>query len=521
MGDLAEGAPAPGGESLDVPEIWTDALTTPTRLVPPADPRLNPPAVDSHRAVRGGVIYLSGSVVNRVLAFGLASVLAHHLSVDDFGTYAFAMAAAGIVTMLADLGLDAVTTRELASNRPADDARIMASALFAKAILVGAALVVGGASTALFNSEVRVVTLVAMVSVVASLPSTVGLVLTARVRMLAPVVVQVVTSLLTLVAIVVALRWEAATLTLVAITVAGTFIAAFALAELGRRRLHGDLIVDRDLTRDLLRHTAPLAAVALGALAYRRIDQLMLGAMAGVSGLAGYSNAVRVVDGLNVLPGAVAVVALPALSSLAVGSDSALRLERAAADGYRLLASTILPLAALGTVIGGSILAAAFGAPYRDAGGMLSVLLWAHFFGFAGVLLQQVLVARHQTVELALLVLFGGVLSVLANLWVIPRYGGIGAAWTSMFGYATPLLGGLLVPTVRDVHVTWAVSSARPVLAAGALTAVLAIGDPNVVTTLALFVVVTPVLLFVTGSVTTADLRRIASSLHARTGAPA
>ena len=42
---------------------------------------------------------------------------------------------------------------------------------------------------------------------------------------------------------------------------------------------------------------------------------LMLGAMAGVSGLAGYSNAVRVVDGLNVLPSAVAIVAATSASA--------------------------------------------------------------------------------------------------------------------------------------------------------------------------------------------------------------
>lgn len=503
------------------PRSGPTPLTTPTRLATTADPRPSPPPIDGRRAVRGGVVYLVGSAANRLLAFGLASVLAHRLSVRDFGTYAFAMAAGGIVTMLADLGLDAVTTRELASREPADDGRILASALAAKAVLVVAALLVGGAATALFDDEVRLVAFVAMVSVVASLPSTVSLVLTARVRMLAPVVVQVATSVLTLAAVVVALRRGAGPLALVAVTVGGTFVAAAVLAELGRRRLHGRFVVDRDMTRQLARHTLPLAAVALGALAYRRIDQLMLGAMAGVGDLAGYSNAVRLVDGLNVLPTAVAVVALPALSSFAAGADGALRLERAAADGYRLLASTILPLAALGTALGGSVLAVAFGEPYRDDGGILSVLLWAHFFGFAGVLLQQVLVARHQMRELAVLVLCGGLLSILANLWVIPRYGGLGAAWTSLVAYAAPFLGGLLVSSVRDVYVTWAASSLRPLLAAAGLTALLTVGDPTVVTTLTVFVLAAPVALLVTGSVTRADLARILASLHDRRGAPA
>ena len=82
-----------------------------------------------------------------------------------------------------------------------------------------------------------------------------------------------------------------------------------------------------------------------------------------------------------------ATVALPMLARSSRG-----RADEVANRGLRLLACAILPLAALATAAGGPIVVLVFGGRYSGLGPVLALLLWAHFFGYTGPLLQQLLV---------------------------------------------------------------------------------------------------------------------------------
>jgi PST family polysaccharide transporter len=252
---------------------------------------------------------------------------------------------------------------------------------------------------------------------------------------------------------------------------------------------------------------------------YRRVDQLLLGGFGQVRDLARYAAAVRLVDALNIVPVAVATIALPTLAHLGSqpGGRSA-RADRFARVGFRFLAGMILPIAALGTVAGGTIVALIYGAQYRSAGGALSVLLWAHFFGFSGVLVDQVLIARGQSRSLAALTWAGAVVNVAIDLWAIPRFGGMGAAWGSLVAYSVPFIAGAFMPSVRDVFRSCLHASARPAAAAGLVLAVLWALHPGITWLLPAFVAVSLGALVLVRATTVAELREIASSVAG--GAP-
>jgi O-antigen/teichoic acid export membrane protein len=259
----------------------------------------------------------------------------------------------------------------------------------------------------------------------------------------------------------------------------------------------------------------------LAVVVFRRADQLLLAGLASSRELARYAAAVSVVEALNVVPVAVATVALPALAQRHSRSQrESGGISRMSKVGYRMLGSFVLPLAALGTVWGRHAMGLLYGPAYRVSGPALAVLLWAAFFGFVGVLLQQVLVARNQLRELAILVVCGAALNVALNLWAIPRYGGLGAAWTSLIAYSVPFVIGSFVGAGRDAFRECFRGSVRPAVAAGTILLILLAARPLGAFSALLFGLVAPAALLITGSTSVAEVRLLAGRVASRRTRP-
>jgi O-antigen/teichoic acid export membrane protein len=165
-------------------------------------------------------------------------------------------------------------------------------------------------------------------------------------------------------------------------------------------------------------------------------------------------------------------------------------------------------------------MARVYGQGYAGGGGALAVLLWAHFFGFVGVLLAQLLVARRQEHALAALLVAAAVGNVLINLWAIPRYGEMGAAWASFAAYALPFaIGGFVGPARSAVRVSLR-SSIRPFIGVALLLALLVALQPSLAVALVVTAVSWPVILLVTRSTSWAEVRSIVGAARRSDAVP-
>lgn len=485
--------------------MWSgDPLSQWPPVEPTAD-RFEP--TSRGRAIRGGAVTVTGNIVSKIAAIGSAIVVARALSTTQFGQFSFAIAYGAFFAMFADLGLDSIATRELAKGDPRDDGRIIGSLLAIKTGVIGVALLVAGCGVLFYAPSLRMGGIFAVLALLNAIPGSLGLLLIARLRMLPLAVIQVGGAGLTVSCYVAVALAGAGPVAFVVAEAATTVITGAAIGAFASRDLRG-LAVDRAVVRRLLRRTAPLSVSAIAVLVYRRSDMLLLPVLGTVRELGQYAAAVRIVDSLNVIPQAVAVVALPVLSrrtteNLEVGTAGA---------GFRLLASAVLPAAAVGTVVGGPLMERIFGAPYAGAGGALAVMLWAHCFGFAGVLLAQLLVARGQERALAELLVAAAIGNIAINLWAIPRFGEMGAAWASFGAYALPFVVGSVVGTARSAVRAALIASLRPAIGSAVLTALLIGLRPGLVGALAVTAVVWPLLLLATGSTSWGELKSIARS---------
>jgi PST family polysaccharide transporter len=204
--------------------------------------------------------------------------------------------------------------------------------------------------------------------------------------------------------------------------------------------------------RHLLRTCWPLAIAGLSVMLYMRIDQVMLGEMLGDRAVGTFSAAVRVSESWYFIPIAVMASVGPALILKQQESELAYRreLQRVA----RLLCWLSIGVALLISISARRLISVLYGAGFADAAPVLLIHAWAGIFVSLGVAAGPWFVnadlLRHKMVQ----TLAGAAVNIAMNFYLIPRFGVIGAACSTLVSYAiSAVLFNALSATTRPVFV--------------------------------------------------------------------
>jgi len=235
------------------------------------------------------------------------------------------------------------------------------------------------------------------------------------------------------------------------------------------RRLAGFGAPDLALARRMLGFGAKAHAGRVMQLGNYRLDQWILGAIAGPRELGLYSVAVAWAEALWYLPTALSYVQRPDL-------------VRAARREAARLTAVVFRAAVLVTAVSGLVMVAAapllcvtiFGSDFRGSVDDLRVLVWGAFGMVALKLFGNALVARSRPVLQSLAVGVGFACTVVLDVILIPPFGGLGAALASTLSYTAAgvfsaviflraLEGrpGDLVPRAADLTRLWRLVRAR------------------------------------------------------------
>lgn len=190
----------------------------------------------------------------------------------------------------------------------------------------------------------------------------------------------------------------------------------------------------------LLRESWPEMLAQITMLMLFRVDTLMLGWMRGDADAGVYSVAVRLSEvvyfvapmlGSAFLPHLVQLrTSQPALYARRFSDYLGLNLSFALACGAGLFFFAPWLVLILG------------GAAFAESAAILQVHAWGVVAYYFGVARTQYLAAEHRLAENLPAVLTGLVANVLLNLWWIPRWSGLGAAWATVVSY-TLAWGGM------------------------------------------------------------------------------
>ncbi len=237
---------------------------------------------------------------------------------------------------------------------------------------------------------------------------------------------------------------------------------------------------DWSLQRWMFSVSGPLMLNHLLATIFWRIDVWILRPLMGEVSVGLYSVGLKYMDGLNIIPSIFTMAIFPLMSRYA-RSDSN-HLLRSYILSIRLLFMVSLPIAMaisflaapLVFLVGGAQFlnidesVRIFGREFHYSGGSdlaLRVIIWSIPIGFINSVTQYVLIAVNQQHYLTRAFILGVILNIVANFLLIPTFGYLGAAGSTILSEFSLLLPFYYSVRKNVGHVPWLQLCAAPVLA--------------------------------------------------------
>lgn len=377
------------------------------------------------------------NAVRMVVGLVVGVWLARYLGPEQFGLLSYAMALVAMFGAVANLGLDDIMVRDLVRDAATRD-EILGTAFLLRLVAGTVSFVAAVATIYLLHPDDVLSQWLVGIIAAGAIFQTFSVIeywfhsqVQAKYAMLAKSIAFLVCSMVKIglimaAAPLVAFAW-------VALLEAGLFAVGLVVAY--RAKGHHLRAWRSRLQRAgvLLRDSWPLMLSGMVILIYLRIDQVMLGEMAGQEEVGIYSVAVRLAEVWYFIPMAVFWSVYPSIVEVRAVSDELFygRLQQL----YNLMALLAYVVAVPVTLAAQWLVPTLFGDAYARAGLMLAVLVWANVFYNLDIARSAFLTVMNWPRFFLVTSTLGCVLNVVLNLWLIPLYGGMGAVIASLAAY--------------------------------------------------------------------------------------
>jgi len=374
-------------------------------------------------------IGLQPLILNIVSVF-VTGYIARSLGQEDYGKFVFAFAFVALLMPVGNLGLRAVTVRDIAANREAGllllgrifSLRIVL-ALFSMFLLVVLINVMGYPSSTKFVVYIAGTTLLTRTAA-----TTLFDVFQAYERMQYIAISEFVSgTLLTIGSVVVLfIGYRLIGLTIVysaAILVLFLIILAFYLKFFPLVRLH----VDKAFWLESVKKGFPFFITGMLGILNIRIGVILLSRLGGDAAAGQYGASFSLVERLNVIPESLCTAIFPTIALL-FASSRAHELNDLLKRYMNYLLILGLSVAVGTTLLASEIINLIYGDQYANSGPVLAVLAWNLPGFFLAMLLGYALGAIHRQGTVARFSIAATVLNVALNFVLIPLWGAVGAA---------------------------------------------------------------------------------------------
>lgn len=380
-------------------------------------------------------------VADKIVRMGVALIvtvwIARYLGPKYFGLLSYALAIVGLFAAFSSMGLQGIVIRDLV-RRPDEQKTILASAFLLR--LAGALLAIGLASIAivLLRPDDQLAWSLVIILAMALLPAATDVIdyryqaeVNARPVVLIRNGVFIVFSL---VKIAIILGHGSVLMFAIAHTVE-TLVVAIAFLLYAKRG--GASLRLSDATRveclRLLKESLPLLFAGVSAAIYMRIDQVMLGEMLGDSAVGVFSAAVRISEVWYFVPVSIMASVGPVLTILHQQSTESY--EKKLENVIRFLAWMAILVAIGFTLLAVPIIHLLYGEAFQEAAKVLVIHSWGGVFVVLGLASVAWLTNEGMLRYSLYQALAGAIINVIANMFLIPKYGVVGSAWATVIAY--------------------------------------------------------------------------------------
>ena len=414
------------------------------------------------------------NLFNKGIDFVFAAFYLRVLGPADAGSFATAIATAGIFEIVANYGLNILLIRDVSQDRSQAGRFLfnssvlrMFTALVAALPIVVYVFVTSQGSNPLSPAEVAAIGLMVIGMVISGLALGVAGLFYVHEQAEVPAAMSTVTTILKVGLGVAVLLAGFSFVGLAAVSIIVNLITLVLLAVLAARRfeLHGPWTLDRPLMRGMLHRGFPLMLIHLLQTIFISIDVLLLRQLLpnGETVVGWYNSAWKWFNALQVIPSYFTLALFPIISrAIAENMDAARRMYRTSLKLMLLLA---LPIAAFTTFVATPLIGILGGREFLPQGAIaLQIIIWSIPFGWLNSVTNYVLIAfgleRMQPRAFVIAVGF----NVIFNWIFIPRYSFVAAGVVTILSEVVLMVVFAYFLRQRDAGIDWLRLMTRPFL---------------------------------------------------------
>lgn len=398
------------------------------------------------------------------LALVISAAMARGLGAEDLGTLRATLAFVTLCSSFTNFGLYGIVVKALAQHpEEAHDTLGTTSLLYVIGSFVSAALCVSVATSMYDDVGKLLLALIFTVGVLFHAPNVATLWFQYKVRSKYAVYAKSIPSIASGIGIIAAAIFGAPVEVFAIIIVADTVLGALALTALSARAkdIPKNLTARFDTARRLLAQSWPLVASTVAVKIYLKIDQLMIERMVDDAAVGVYSVAADISEIWYILPAALATSVLSGIVILHTRDEEAYR-ERIQ-DLLDLLVMAAIVIVITVALLAAPVMDTVYGAEFDGSAAILRIHILAAPFIFMGKILSKTIITEGYFKFSLVRHVVGAAVNVGLNLCLIPRYGGIGAAWATVVSYAAAnYFAAALHPKARVMFVQMSRALALP-----------------------------------------------------------
>lgn len=359
--------------------------------------------------------------------------VARYLGVESFGTYSYIVVVATIAYAVGRMGFDNILVREISNNENSKQEYFSTVAVILSFSYLGASLVIGFYGLCCGGDELQFLFLIAALGAFFQLFLVIDYWFQGQVKSKYSSIAKSLGLLFSGVVKLTLIYLNAEILYFVISFVVDQAIIALLLFSIakkqGLRSFYGGF--NKELVKPLLKGATPLMFAALAFSLYAKVDQIMIHHFLGSYQLGLYASAAKIYEGIMILPYVLMLSLIPLLTKLKNSLGGQAYLYKVGLM-FRYLLLTMFILACLINYFSYQLMSLTFGADYIEASSVLSILIWATLITSIGTITARVMMVEKMEKKLLKLTMVGLFSNILLNLYLIPKYGISGAAYSTI-----------------------------------------------------------------------------------------
>lgn len=389
-------------------------------------------------------------IIGMAVSFFVGVYVARYLGPANFGLLSYAGSFIGLFMGIAALGVDNIAIRELVKDEKKRD-ELLGTTFVLK--VIGAVLAIGIITIAIrFTNNDDFTNLLIYIIAIGTIFQSFNVInfyFQAKVLSKYTVYAQVFSTILCSVIKLLLIYFNMGLIYFAMVTLLQSMILASGLIVMYAKQKSSlfNWSLNFSLAKNLLKDSWPLMLSGIAISIYMKIDQVMIKNMLDAKAVGNYAVAVRLSEVWYFIPMAITSSLFPAIINAKKISEKLYyeRLQKL----YDLMTWLAISIALPMSLLSNNIIHLLFGIQYQETAGVLQIYIWATVFVFLGVVTGKYLVVENYTKISFFRTLIGGVINIILNLILIPKYGIRGAAVATVFSQFMVAFLIVLIPETR------------------------------------------------------------------------